>query len=58
MARAAVIAVLPVLAVSGALRVPEIYAVAFVQSALGIVFGCGEFAAIPSLVERDQWAHS
>jgi predicted MFS family arabinose efflux permease len=52
--RAAVIAVLPVLALSGALRVEDIYAVAFVQSTLGILFNCGEFAAIPSLVGRDD----
>jgi predicted MFS family arabinose efflux permease len=52
--RAAVIVVLPVLAVSGALRVGDIYAVAFVQSTLGILFNCGEFAAIPSLVGRDD----
>ena len=51
-ARAAVILLLPVLALSGALRVADIYAVAFVQSTLGILFTCGEFAAIPSLVER------
>jgi predicted MFS family arabinose efflux permease len=53
-ARAMVILVLPVLALSGALRVADIYAVAFVQSTLGILFTCGEFAAIPSLVERDD----
>jgi predicted MFS family arabinose efflux permease len=52
--RAAVIAVLPVLALSGTLRVGDIYAVAFVQSTLGILFNCGEFAAIPSLVGRDD----
>jgi predicted MFS family arabinose efflux permease len=52
--RAAVITVLPVLALSGALRVSDIYAVAFVQSTLGILFNCGEFAAIPSLVGRDD----
>jgi Transmembrane secretion effector len=52
--RAVVIAVLPVLALSGALRVEDIYAVAFVQSTLGILFNCGEFAAIPSLVGRDD----
>lgn len=52
--RAAVIAVLPVLALSGTLRVEAIYAVAFVQSTLGILFDCGEFAAIPSLVGRDD----
>ena len=52
--RAAVIIVLPVLALSGTLRVGDIYAVAFVQSTLGILFNCGEFAAIPSLVGRDD----
>jgi Transmembrane secretion effector len=52
--RAAVIVVLPVLSLSGSLRVEDIYAVAFVQSTLGIVFNCGEFAAIPSLVGRDD----
>jgi predicted MFS family arabinose efflux permease len=52
--RAAVIIVLPLLALSGTLRVQEIYAVAFVQSTLGILFNCGEFAAIPSLVGRDD----
>lgn len=52
--RAAVIVVLPLLALSGALRVADIYAVAFVQSTLGILFDCGEFAAIPSLVGRDD----
>lgn len=53
-ARAMVILLLPVLALSGALRLADIYAVAFVQSTLGILFTCGEFAAIPSLVERDD----
>jgi Transmembrane secretion effector len=53
-ARAMVILLLPVLALTGALRVPDIYAVAFVQSTLGILFTCGEFAAIPSLVGRDD----
>jgi hypothetical protein len=52
--RAAVITVLPVLALFGALRVEDIYAVAFVQSTLGILFNCGQFAAIPSLVGRDD----
>ncbi len=50
--RAVVIAVLPVLALFGALRVEDIYAVAFVQSTLGILFNVGQFAAIPSLVGR------
>lgn len=53
-ARAAVIVVLPVLALSGELAVADIYAVAFVQSSLGILFNCGEFAAIPSLVGQDD----
>lgn len=52
-ARSVVIAVLPALALLGALHDWEIYAVAFVQSTLGIVFDCGEFAAIPSLVPRN-----
>jgi Transmembrane secretion effector len=52
--RAAVIVVLPVLALQGALSVYAIYIVAFVQSTLGILFQCGEFAAIPSLVGRDD----
>jgi predicted MFS family arabinose efflux permease len=54
MGRAAVIVVLPLLALAGELRVADIYAVAFVQSTLGILFSCGEFAAIPSLVGRDD----
>src|SRR5580693_2946350 len=49
-AQALVIAVIPVLAIGGSLHVADIYAVVFVQSTLGIVFNCGEFAAIPSLV--------
>lgn len=53
-ARAAVIAVLPVLALAGALRVEAIYAVGFVQATLGILFDCGEFAAIPTLVGGDD----
>jgi hypothetical protein len=53
-AQALVIAVVPVLALAGSLRVTDIYAVTFVQSTLGIIFNCGEFAAIPALVgERE-----
>jgi predicted MFS family arabinose efflux permease len=52
--RACVIVILPLLALSGGLRVEAIYAVAFAQSTLGILFNCGEFAAIPSLVGRDD----
>jgi MFS family permease len=54
LARAAVIVVLPCLALAGDLNMGVIYAVAFVQSTLGIVFQCGEFAAIPSLVRSDD----
>src|ERR1700678_901654 len=53
-AQALVIAVIPVLAICGVLRVGDIYAVSFVQSTLGIIFNCGEFAAIPSLVGRRE----
>jgi len=53
-ARGCVILVLPLLALSGSLQVWVIYAVAFVQSTLGILFDCGEFAAIPSLVGRND----
>jgi Transmembrane secretion effector len=52
--RAVVILVLPVLALTGRLQVADIYVVAFVQSTLGILFTCGEFAAIPSLVQQDN----
>jgi MFS family permease len=52
--RAAVIAVLPVLSLLGVLHVEEIYAVAFVQATMGILFDAGEFAAVPSLVGRDE----
>src|ERR1700723_4206843 len=53
-AQALVIAVIPVLAIAGLLRVTDIYAVTFVQSTLGIIFNCGEFAAIPSLVGEQE----
>jgi MFS family permease len=53
-AQALVIAVIPVLAIAGVLRVADIYAVTFVQSTLGIIFDCGEFAAIPSLVGEQE----
>src|ERR1700744_485909 len=54
LAQALVIAVIPVLATAGVLQVADIYAVTFVQSTLGIVFNCGEFAAIPSLVPERE----
>jgi hypothetical protein len=53
-AQALVIAVIPVLATGGLLRVEDIYAVSFAQSTLGIIFNCGEFAAIPSLVGQRE----
>jgi MFS family permease len=53
-AQALVITVIPVLAIAGLLRVADIYAVAFVQSTLGIIFNCGEFAAIPALVGEQE----
>jgi hypothetical protein len=52
--RAVVIGVLPVLSLLGVLRVEEIYGVAFVQATMGILFDAGEFAAVPSLVGRDE----
>ena len=54
LARAAVIAVLPVLSLTGHLEVEHVYVVAFLQSTLGILFDCGEFAAVPSLVPSDD----
>lgn len=54
LARAGVVAVLPVLSLVGALEVWHIYVVAFLQSTLGILFDCGEFAAVPSLVPADD----
>jgi MFS family permease len=54
LARAGVIAVLPVLSLFGVLEVWQIYVVTFVQSTLGILFTCGEFAAIPALVGEDE----
>jgi len=53
-ARALVIVLLPTLSLLGDLQLWTIYAVAFVQSTLGIVFSCGEFAAVPHLVGRDD----
>jgi MFS family permease len=50
--RALLIAVIPLLADAGQLRVEWIYVIAFLQSTLTIAFDSGEFAAIPSLVER------
>ena len=55
LARAGVIAVLPrAVPVRKRSRPGQIYAVTFVQSTLGILFTCGEFAAIPALVGEDD----
>ena len=54
LARAAVISVLPILSITDNLEVWHIYVVAFVLSTLGILFDCGEFAAVPSLVPADD----
>jgi MFS family permease len=47
---AAVIVSIPLVATFGHLNVWLVYAVAFVQTTIGIAFQAGEFAAIPSLV--------
>ncbi len=52
--RGVVIAVLPAVYLAGALHVWVVYAIGFVQATLGIIFDAGEFAAIPSLVGRDD----
>jgi MFS family permease len=52
--RAAVIASIPALSAVDALSVWWIYAVTFLTSTLTIAFDSGEFAAIPSLVDRDD----
>ncbi|HET9125855.1 MAG TPA: MFS transporter [Solirubrobacteraceae bacterium] len=53
-ARGLVIAVLPAVYLAGALHVWTVYAVGFVQATLGIIFDAGQFAAIPSLVGRED----
>jgi MFS family permease len=50
LARAAVIAVIPLLAAAGTLSVGWVYGVAFCSATLTIAFDAAEFAAIPSLV--------
>jgi MFS family permease len=50
LARAAVIATIPLLAAADALSVGWVYAVAFCSATLTIAFDAAEFAAIPSLV--------
>jgi MFS family permease len=54
LARAAVIATIPLMAALHHLTVEWIYGVAFVQATLGIFFNSAEFAAIPGLVRADD----
>jgi MFS family permease len=54
LATAAILISIPLLAQAGALSVWWIYGVTFVQSTFFIAFSSGEFAAIPSLVEKDD----
>lgn len=54
LARALVIASIPLAYYLHILSVEWIYAVAFVSATLGIFFTSGEFAAIPSLVDQDD----
>ncbi len=53
-ARAAVIATIPLMAALGVLSVWWIYGVGFLSSTLTIFFEAGEFAAIPSLVGMED----
>ncbi|HEU5226747.1 MAG TPA: MFS transporter [Ktedonobacteraceae bacterium] len=53
-ARALVIASIPLLARFGSLSVWWIYAVGFIHSTLTICFEAGQFAAIPTLVNQDD----
>jgi len=53
-ARALIIASIPLLAFLGILPVWWIYIVAFIHATLTICFQAGEFAAIPSLVDQDD----
>jgi MFS family permease len=51
---AAVLVSIPLAAAAGVLSVPWIYAAIFISSTLGIFFQAAQFAAIPSLVEREE----
>ncbi len=53
-ARALIIASIPLLAAFGVLSVWWIYIVGFIQSTLTICFEAGQFAAIPNLVKQDD----
>lgn len=54
--QALVIASIPLLALLDALSVWWIYAVGFISSSLWLVFNTAEFAALPSLVRKDDLA--
>ena len=54
LARALIIASLPLVAILGHLPIWWIYIVSFLQSTLKIFFDAGEFAALPSLVSQDD----
>jgi MFS family permease len=54
LARAAVIATIPLLAAADALSVGWVYAVAFCSATLTIAFDAAQFAAIPSLVSASD----
>ena len=54
LARSAVIATIPLMAVLGHLSVWWIYGVGFLHSTLTICFETGQFAAIPNLVDQDD----
>jgi MFS family permease len=52
--RSGVVSIIPLLALVHALSIGWIYAVGFVSSTLRLFFTAGEFAAIPSLVRRED----
>lgn len=52
--QAAVVVAIPLLALSGSLRIEWIYVAVFCQGVLNICFQAAEFAAIPSLVARED----
>lgn len=54
LARAGIIATIPLFWVLGGLSIWWIYAVGFIHSTLTICFEAGQFAAIPSLVEQQD----
>jgi MFS family permease len=54
LARGAVLASIPVLSYAGALSIGWIYAATFMTACLTIAFDAGEFAAVPSLVGKDD----